>query len=268
MSRLAIIAGRGDLPAMVADALPVPPLVCAPDGLAVDGLAVDLVFRFERLVPFLRQLADDGVDRVVFAGAMTRPRFDPALFDPETAQLVPQLLAALAQGDDALLRVAIALFEDAGLAVVGLAEVAPGLLVGAGVLGAVAPGGQDVADAARGGAILDALAPVDVGQGCVVAQGLCLGIEAIFGTDALLSDVALRRQSLGGAGTGGVLVKRAKTGQDMRADLPTIGPATVQAALAAGLSGICLQADRVVVVHRDQVVAQADAAGLAVWSVP
>lgn len=263
MSRVAIIAGHGDLPAVVARELTGVPLICAPDGVSPDGLTVDHIFRFERLVPFLRQLVEEGVDRVVFAGAMTRPRFDPALFDPATAQLVPQLLAALAQGDDAMLRVAIALVEDAGLTVVGLAEVAPGLIVGPGMLGAVAPVARDEADAARGGLILDALAPVDVGQGCVVAQGLCLGIEVVYGTDALLADVAARR-----VGTGGVFVKRAKTGQDLRVDLPTIGPGTVQRVLAAGLSGVCLQADRVVVLHRAEVMAQADAAGLAIWALP
>jgi len=262
MSRLAIIAGLGDLPAAVAGALPDPPLVCALDGFAPEGLAVDRVFRFERLVPFLRQLTDEGVDRVVFAGAMSRPRFDPASFDPATAQLVPQFLAAIAQGDDAMLRVAISLFEDAGLAVVGLAGIAPQLLVGPGLLGSVAATALDEADAARGRSILDALAPVDVGQGCVVAGGLCLGIEVIFGTDALLADVAARRQ-----GRGGVFIKRAKTGQDLRVDLPTIGPATVQAVIAAGLSGICVQQGRVVVLHREQVIADADAAGLAIWAV-
>lgn len=270
MSRLAIIAGRGDLPAVLAAALPVPPLVCAPAGVIPAGLAVDRAFRFERLVPFLRQLADDGIAQVVFAGAMSRPQFDPALFDPATAQLVPQLLAAISQGDDAMLRVAIALVEDAGLAVVGLADLVPGLLVAQGQLGAVAPTARDLSDAARARVILEALAPVDVGQGCVVAGGLCLGVEVVFGTDALLADVAARRAGLGGGGQGGggVFVKRAKTGQDLRADLPTIGPATVQGVLAAGLSGLCLQAGRVVVLHRAQVMAQADAAGLAIWAEP
>lgn len=263
MSRLAIIAGQGDLPAAVAGALDAPPLVCAPEGVAVTGLEVDRVFRFERLVPFLRGLADEGVARLVFAGAMQRPRFDPALFDPATAQRVPQLLAAIAGGDDAMLRVGIDFCEAAGLEVVGLADVAPALLVPEGVLGAAEPSTREEADAARAGRILEALAPVDVGQGCVVAGGLCLGIEAIFGTDALLADVAARRQ-----GKGGVFVKRAKTVQDLRADLPTIGPATVRGVVAAGLSGLCVQAGRVVVLHRAQVIAEADAAGLAIWAVP
>jgi len=263
MTRLAIIAGRGALPGVLAAALPVPPLVCALDGFLPDDLGVDRVFRLERLFPFLRQLADEGIARVVFAGAVTRPVLDPSLFDPQTAQAVPDLLAALRQGDDATLRAVIGLFEAAGLAVVGVADIAPGLLAPAGQLGALGPGPQDPADAARGLAILEALAPVDVGQGCVVAGGLCLGVEVIYGTDALLADVRARR-----TGRGGVFVKRAKTGQDLRVDLPTIGPATVQGAIAAGLSGICLQAGRVVVLDRTAVVALADAAGLAVWAVP
>lgn len=261
MTRLAIIAGAGDLPGVVAAGLTLPPLICALDGFAPAGLAVDRVLHIERLVPFLRQLVADGVDQVLFAGAVTRPRLDPALFDPETAQLVPALLAAMAQGDDATLRAVMEVFEDAGLVVVGLADVAPDLIVGAGLLGSIIPASRDLADAGRGVAILDALAPVDVGQGCVVAQGLCLGIEAIFGTDALLADVAARRQ-----GIGGVFVKRAKTGQDLRVDLPTIGLATVQGALAAGLTGIFLQAGRVVILHRAEVIAMADEAGLAIWA--
>ncbi len=263
MTGLAIIAGAGDLPGVLAEALPARPLVCALDGFVPTGVEVDRVFRIERLFPFLRQLTDDGIDRVVFAGAVTRPRLDPALFDPVTAQAVPHLLAAKAQGDDATLRAVIALFEEAGLEVVGLAGIAPGMLAAVGGLGAVAPSPQDLTDAARGAAILEALAPVDVGQGCVVAKGLCLGVEVIFGTDALLADVAARR-----SGQGGVFVKRAKTGQDLRVDLPTIGPATLRGAIAAGLSGICLQAGQVVVLHRAEVVALADAARLAIWAVP
>jgi DUF1009 family protein len=260
MTRLAVIAGQGGLPRAVVAALPVPPLVCAMDGFAPAGLLVDMVFRVERLMPFLRQLREAGITQVVFAGAVTRPTLDPALFDPMTAQVVPDLLVAMAQGDDATLRAVIAMFEAEGLQVVGVADLAPGLLAGDGVLGAAAPGAVDLADAVRGRAILDALAPVDVGQACVVARGLCLGIEAIFGTDALLADVAARR-----SGRGGVFVKRAKIGQDMRIDLPTIGPDTVQAAVAAGLSGLCVQARSVIVLDRARVIDLADRAGLAIW---
>ncbi|MCC5986472.1 MAG: UDP-2,3-diacylglucosamine diphosphatase LpxI [Pararhodobacter sp.] len=267
MTRLAIIAGQGRLPAEIAQESAEPPLVCALEGAAPAGLGVDRRFRFERLSPFLRALADDGVGAVVLAGAMQRPALDPALFDPATASLMPQLLPAMQQGDDALLRAIIAVIEDHGLAVLGLAEVAPGLLAGEGVMGMRAPDKGEQADAARGVALLDMLAPADIGQGCVVAAGLCLGIETLYGTDAMLAFVAGNRQARHPQ-MGGVFVKRAKTGQERRVDLPAIGPETVAAAQAAALSGIAVQAGQVVVLERSETVERADAAGIALWSVP
>jgi UDP-2,3-diacylglucosamine hydrolase len=264
MSRLAIIAGAGDLPAEVVGQLPAPPLVCALEGHPPAGLAPDLAFRIERLVPFLRQLHDEGVGEVLFAGAVHRPRLDPGLFDPETAALTPRLLPALQRGDDAVLRAVIEVFEDYGLGVCGLTDVAPGLLSAAGVLGAVEPDAGQEADAARGTEILRTLAPLDLGQGCVVASGLCLAVESLFGTDAMLAHVAACRETREPR-HGGVLVKRAKEGQDLRVDLPAIGPATIEAARTARLTGLCLQAGHVVVLHRAETLAAADAAGIAVW---
>ena len=80
--KTAIIAGQGRLPATLAAAMAQVPLVAAMDGFAPDGLATDLSFRVERLVPFLRALERDGIGQVIFAGAVTRPRLDPALLDP------------------------------------------------------------------------------------------------------------------------------------------------------------------------------------------
>ena len=104
MTDLALIVGRGALPLALVQALEERPYVCALDGFLPDGLIPDLIFRIERLVPFLRHLGDRGITRVSFAGAVSRPRLDPSLFDAATAQMVPQLLAAFAGGDDATLR--------------------------------------------------------------------------------------------------------------------------------------------------------------------
>lgn len=268
MSRLALIAGSGALPATLVQALDPAPLVCALDGFTPEGVPVDLVFRVERLAPFLRHLTDEaGVSRVVFAGAIHRPRLDPALFDPETAGLLPRLMALMQGGDDATLRAVIALFEDFGLEVQGFVDLVPELLAAEGEVSQRAPSEAEQSDASRAQAVLAALDPVDVGQGCVVAGGLCLAVETLFGTDLMLADLARNRPSREPR-TGGVFVKRAKAGQDLRVDLPTIGPATIDAAVAAGLSGICLQAGHVLVLSPAEVRARADAAGLALWAVP
>ena len=183
---LALIAGAGALPAALAAALPRRPFVAALEGFAPQGVAADLTFRIERLYPFFAALQQAGVTQVAFAGAVRRPRLDPALFDPATAQIVPRLMHSLAQGDDATLREVIAMFEEEGFAVVGAAEIAPALVPAEGLL-AGALTARDQADAARAAAIAEALGRVDVGQGCVVAQGLCLAAETIAGTDAMLA---------------------------------------------------------------------------------
>lgn len=268
MTRTAIIAGTGLLPSALARALD-GPLVCAVEGFAPAQLTPDLSFRIERLVPFFHALEDAGVTRVTFAGAVQRPRLDPGLFDAGTAQLVPRLLAAMGQGDDATLRVVIELFEEAGFAVAGTAEIAPDLVPGAGVL-AGEISAQDEKDATRAAQIVAALGAVDVGQGCVVAQGLCLAVEALPGTDAMLAGVAALNAALrpDPARGRGLFYKAAKPGQDRRIDLPTLGPGTLLAAHAAGLGGIAFQAGHVICLDLPAMVAQAQKAGLFLWARP
>ncbi|NUB43375.1 UDP-2,3-diacylglucosamine diphosphatase LpxI [Fertoebacter nigrum] len=265
--RLALIAGRGGLPAALVAALPQPPLVAALEGFVPDAVAVDHVFRVERLAPFLRLLQDEGVTRVVFAGAVTRPRLDPALFDPATAQLVPVLLAALQGGDDATLRAVIGIFEDHGFAVQGVADLAPALLPGEGVL-CGAPTEADARDADRAAAIVAALGAVDVGQGAVVAQGLCLAVEALPGTDAMLDWVAQTARRPNPAGAKGVFYKAPKPGQDRRIDLPALGVETLHRAAAAGLAGVAFQAGGVILLDPAAMVAEAGRLGLFLWARP
>lgn len=266
MSRVAIIAGAGRLPAAVAQHLEAP-LVCALDGFAPAGISIDLTFRVERLVPFFRALEDAGVTTVTFAGAVQRPRLDPALFDPDTAQLVPRLLAAMQQGDDATLREVIALFVEFGFQIAGTAQVAPGLVPDAGLFcGELSP--QIERDAGRAAEIVDALGRADVGQGCVVVQGLCLAVEALPGTDAMLAGVAMLPNALrpDPAHGRGLFFKAPKPGQDLRIDLPTIGPATVQAAIRAGLGGVVWRAGGVICLDLPEMIRLARDADLILWA--
>lgn len=265
MTRTAIIAGAGALPAALVAALAERPFIAALDGFTPEGLTPDVTFRVERLMPFLAALEDAGVTRVCFAGAVQRPRLDPALFDPQTAQIVPRLLAAMGQGDDATLREVLAIFEEAGFTIAGVPDIAPALVPGPGLLaGALTP--RDEKDADRAAAIVSALGRVDVGQGAVVAQGLCLAVEALPGTDAMLAAVATLPAHLRPQGTRGLFYKAAKDTQDRRIDLPTLGPATVAAVAAAGLGGIAWQAGGVICLDLPRMVALAQEKGLFLWA--
>lgn len=263
MNRLAVIAGTGGLPAALVASQSVRPLICVPEGFAPTGLLPDKTFRIERLVPFLRWLEDQSVTKVCFAGAVQRPKLDPSLFDPDTANLVPRLLAAMGQGDDATLREVLAIFEEFGFQVVGVAEIAPDLVPGAGLLSGTLTA-QDEKDAVRAEAILAALGAADVGQGCVVAGGLCLAVETLPGTDAMLAFTALIPSAMRPGK--GLFYKAPKPAQDRRIDLPALGVQTVRNAAAAGLGGICWQGGGVICLDLPAMQAEAATLGLFLWA--
>lgn len=264
--RVALIAGQGVLPPLLAARLD-DPLIAALDGFPPDGLDA-MAFRLERLVPFMDHLLDAGVDAVCFAGALRRPRLDPELFDHRTASIVPRILAAMQSGDDAALREVLALFEESGFRILAATDIAPDLLPAPAVL-AGNPTAADRADAARAAMIVAALGAQDLGQGAVVAQGLCLAVETLPGTDAMLDFVTLH-QGLrpDPKGPGGVLYKAPKPGQEWRIDLPTVGPDTVRRAARAGLSGIAWQAGGVILLEPELTATLANEAGLFLWSRP
>lgn len=262
---LALIAGQGALPLHLSEALHAagtPHTVFSLEGFEPD-LPDVTSFRVEDLGQVLKDLSDAGVSEVCFAGAMQRPPIDPARLHPLSLPLVPRLMSVLQQGDDRLLREVIAIFEEAGLKVRGAAEIAPELTAPDGAICGT-PGPQHLADAEKGRSLLASLSPHDVSQGCVFANGHCLGIETLQGTDAMLGFVAETRTPVAPQ-AGGVFTKRAKLGQDLRIDMPAIGPETVRIAAAAGLSGICVEAGHVLLLDRMRLIRDAQAHDIVVW---
>jgi len=259
MGRLALLAGAGDLPERLAS--------CVPDALCIGFAGVDhklgtraQIHRFEKMGALFETLKAQGVKDVVMAGAMSRPPLDPDAFDAVMTALAPRLMTAMQGGDDALLRTVVAIFEEQGFAVRGAHEIDPALTAEPGVLAGAPLTGAQQGDALRAADILRALGPLDVGQGAVAEGGVCLGIETLQGTDALFGFVAATPKHLRrGAG---VFVKAPKAGQDLRVDMPAIGPQTVRAAHDAGLSAIVIAAGAVLMVHRDETCALADTLGL------
>ncbi|MGM0584558.1 MAG: LpxI family protein, partial [Pseudomonadota bacterium] len=241
---LALIAGEGDLPRLIAEERARRGAGClvirfegtvAPWAEAHDVLDLP----FEKPGRLFRALEARGCRQVCFAGAMVRPRLDPLRFDLKAVRLAPKVMRLLRQGDDAMLRGLAGVFEDEGYEVVAPHEQLAGLLAEAGTLGGVEPSDGDLEDAARAAELVRAIGAVDAGQAAVAAEGVCLGLEAIAGTDALLDEVARLPARLRPE-RGGVLCKAPKPGQDWRMDLPAIGPETVRRAAAAGLRGVCV----------------------------
>lgn len=268
-SKLAIVAGGGDLPVLLARH-------CARTGQAyyVSRVApfagADLEFHpgasfgVGEIGARKAALIEAGCDAVVLAGVVRRPDFTTLVLDEEGRVLAPKLVAAARLGDDALLRAVGADFEMAGLRLVGAHEVAPHLLAPAGLIGTCAPDATARADIAKAAAVAAAIGEWDIGQAVAVCDGLVLAVEAQEGTDALIARIAALPEALRGSAARrrGVLLKRPKPIQERRIDLPTIGLATIEAAAAAGLAGVAVEAGGALILDKVGLAARADALGL------
>ena len=193
---LALIAGQGRLPAIVFEQLVeqgARPLVAELSGFAAGTpVPADVTFRLETLASFFEDLRGRGVTKVVFAGRVRRPVLDPAVVDPATQPLIRALTNALRDGDDGALRIILDMFSQAGFEIVSAQDVAPQLLPSAGAPTRRHPGRDDGAEARRGLAVIAAMGAADVGQACVVAQGVVLAVEAAAGTDWMLDTLTRR----------------------------------------------------------------------------
>jgi DUF1009 family protein len=267
--RIGILAGGGGLPLTIAQS------VIERGGsihiVGIEGEADPGIARFPhtwvnwgqagRMISTLRKRAD----ALVIVGSVRRP--DLWKLRPDWGFLVnlPQILEMMAGGgDDSVLSRVVRFFEAKGIAVRGAHEVAPGLLALGGAAGAVSLDREGHADAGLGFAVRAALGPLDAGQAVAVADGKVLAIEGAEGTDAMLRRVATLRDRRDGQAASGVLAKGPKPGQELRVDMPTIGPRTVELAAAAGLCGLAVEADAVLLLDRSEAVAAADALGIAI----
>jgi DUF1009 family protein len=206
----------------------------------------------------LELLREQGCVDLVLVGPVKRPSILSLRPDAEGARILARIGRAAFSGDDGLLAAVVKVLGEEGFRVLGAHEILGEALGPAGLLTKAAPDGQAMADVGRGVTVTRALGAVDVGQGCVVQQGIVLCVEAIEGTDAMLARAAQVRRP----GPGGVLVKLVKPGQDRRADLPTIGPDTIRAAAAAGLRGVAFEAGGTILIDRAALITAADAVGL------
>jgi DUF1009 family protein len=283
---LALVIGQGELPKLLMEHLRLsdtPYHLCQMEWQGSDARDDQPVrrFRIETLGSFIAWLKENGVDRICFAGAVDRPPLDPTKIDALTMPLVPRMMQALQVGDDAALRLVLGFFDEAGIQPVGAHEIRPDVLPDPGYLGKTRPTEAHERDADRGIEVIGAMAVADVGQACIIHNRQPLVIEAQPGTDFMMESLLAQRVGLpwaknplgigkaprarGMPSKGGVLVKAAKPGQELRIDMPTIGPDTILRAIQVGLDGIVLEAGRVIVLEADVCTQLADDNDLFIW---
>lgn len=269
MTTLALLSGGGQLPVMLAAAAkssgwPVHVVAFSgqpqPDDF-VTPVASHATFNIASVGKILAHLKAHKITHVVMGGNLNKP----SLFQlrPDVKGL--KLLASFRHyHDDHLLRGITDFLVAEGFEVLPVTDLLPGLKAPAGVLGKFKPSAEDEADIGLGLTALRTLGELDIGQAVVVYKGAVIGVEAVEGTDALMARCAGLRGELAKQEKGGWLVKAAKPNQTKMADLPTVGPRTLELLAHYHYKGVAVQADTTLLIDQPKLITMADAAGVSV----
>lgn len=275
MAPLGIIAGLGDLPVQVAQAA-----IERGQGvyvLRLKGFEEPALAEFPGEVAGVAELGkafkafrNAGCEQICFAGIVKRPDFQALKPDLKGISLLPKAIVAARDGDDALLRFMIDVFEKEGFDVIGADQAAQSLTVQAGVFAGSEPTEEQMADLKKAAEIAAQMGHLDIGQGAIVANGLVLCVEAQEGTDAMLRRCASLPVQIRGSKEApfGVLVKRPKPQQERRIDLPTIGLNTLERVADAGLAGIGFEANGALLLNAVALRERAEQLGLFLYGFP
>jgi UDP-2,3-diacylglucosamine hydrolase len=227
---------------------------------AIDSIADAVTWvRVGELGKMIRAFHDGGVRRAVMAGGLSKAGvFRGGRPDLRGAMFLARLRSFR---DDALLRGVAAEFESDGIEIVPSTMFLASIVVREGVVGRHAPKRRQWSDIAYGYRAAKEIGRFDVGQSIVVRGGVALAVEGMEGTDA-----CIRRGGELGHGDV-VVVKVSKPGQDLRFDVPAVGPRTIETMAAASARVLALEAERTILLDREEVLAHADRDGIAIVGV-
>ncbi|MBZ5701898.1 MAG: UDP-2,3-diacylglucosamine diphosphatase LpxI [Acidobacteriia bacterium] len=206
-------------------------------------------------------LHQEGVKQAVMAGQVKHNKIFSAI-RPDW-RLAKLLFSLPRKNTDALIGAVARVLEDEGIRLVDSTAFLKPLVPEPGVLTRRAPDAREAADIAYGLSVARQIAAMDIGQTVVVADCACVAVEAMEGTDETIARAARLA-----SGKPLVVVKVSKPGQDMRFDVPVIGLPTIQQMRQSGATALAVDAHKTLLFDRSQLIAAADAAGLAIQAVP
>lgn len=261
---IALIAGQGILPVEIAkklQALQESTLILAlrDDPEALKPYASKLVhLKAPALGRGLREMKAFGADSVIMAGRIPKRIIYclPLLFDRMSRSVLRKSL----HDDHSLLGAIVSVIESENIKVIPYWQILPEFIASSGKLSSRSPTQQELSDTAYGQEILRVTLPCSFGQAVCVADGAVSAIEAMEGTDRMI----LRAGELAGHG---VVVKMMRTDQDMRYDLPTVGPRTLENMKKAGLTCLAVEAGKTLILEPEEFFALAEKYSIAVWGI-
>ena len=208
----------------------------------------------------------ESVTKAVMAGQVKHKQIFSAI-RPDW-RLAKLLLNLRTRSTDALIGAVAKVLEDEGIELMSSTAFLEPLLASEGALTERAPSEEERKNIAYGRGVAGALAAFDIGQTVVVAAQACVAVEAMEGTDATIERAGRLMASLEAEASTLerklTVVKVAKPNQDMRFDVPVIGPATIETMIRAGASCLSIESGRTLLFDREALVAAANKAGIAI----
>ena len=283
-ARLGLIAGKGDLPALVIHAAQAQqrdifvlaikdntnPAIFTPteqgeaaraEGESEARGSIPLHYKWIEMADIITTLdifRAEGVTEIVMAGGIKRPPLKAFKPSPLTNKIITRVGKSFFGGDDTLLKTIVSIFEEEGFKIIGANDLLTDLVAPEGVLTSAQPSEAAMQDIAYGFQQMKDFGKLDIGQALIVCNGAVLGKEDAAGTDALI-------KRCGGAESPahkGILIKARKSGQEERVDMPSIGVETLRNLHAAGFAGVAVEAGGALIIRRNEVINLANELGL------
>ena len=204
----------------------------------------------------LAALKQDGIGQAVMLGGIKKTNVFTTLRPDLRALAIFSRLKHWK--DDAILRAVAGELEREGIEILDSTFGLQDILAEEGYLTSKKPSKKEAEDIQFGWETLETLGMLDIGQCVVVKNRVIVSVEAVEGTDEAIS----RGGMLGGKGA--VVIKRTKPHQDLRFDLPAIGPQTIQTMVSVQASVLAIEAGRTVIIDREDVLSQANEAGISI----
>lgn len=218
----------------------------------VDRIHWVRIGQFNKIIQLLK---NDGVQQAVMLGGINKTHLFSIRPDRRGIALLSRLKV---WKDDSILRAIAAEIETEGIQIRESTFGLQNILVHEGVLTKKSPTTKEMDDVKYGWKIAQEIGALDIGQCVVVRKQVIVAVEAVEGTDA-----TIRRGGLL-ACKGAVLVKRCKPQQDLRFDLPSVGPQTISVMKEVKATVLALEAHKTILLDREEMIKKANGAGIAI----
>ena len=261
--KLAIIAGNGSIPFyLIEECKKIGREYCL---IIIEGHGKELSVKYNpdyivslakmgRAVKYVKNI---GIKHILMVGGVKRPSLKNIIPDLWTAKFLTTISSKVS-GDNSVLSKLTKALEKEGFIIVAPEEILPNLICPKGTLGKVKPNQQNKEDISTGYRVAKIIGANDIGQSIIIENGLVIAVEAAEGTDRMIKrSLILKKEK-----KAGVLIKVIKPMQDRRIDRPVIGIDTIKAAKKAGLDGIALESNEILILNYSEVILYADKEGL------